>query len=119
GRYPDLPGLAEDAPEELASLRQVWESEREKIRADLDDKLAQSLQALEGDLTRERRLEEAQAVLVYREALASAVASDPTDPTDPAPAAAGSATDNPLRATVEQPFENSLGMKFVPVPGTD
>jgi len=32
---------------------------------------------------------------------------------------AGASTDNPLRASKEQAFENSLGMKFVPVPGTD
>ncbi len=118
--WPRLPALSEDAPEELAGLREVWEGERGKIREELDGKLAQSLQALEGELTRERRFEEAQTVLAYREAFQPGDAEEA-----PAPAAREpeggkvASTDNPLRATKERPFENSLGMKFVPVPGTE
>jgi len=36
-----------------------------------------------------------------------------------APPGTGAATDDPRRASTEQPFENHLGMKFVPVPGTE
>src|SRR5690606_9518580 len=66
-RFPALPDLAEDAPKELVELRSVWNGERQKIRADLDGKLVQSLQSLEGDLTQARHFDEAQAVLAYRE----------------------------------------------------
>ncbi len=127
---PALPALTEGAPASLSALRQVWEDERKKIRTDLDAKLTQSLQALESDLTRQRRFDEAQAVLAYREGFSS-VDSSTASPssvaaTPVAQAAAPSsspATSAPVdpalaRATKEQPFENSLGMKFVPVPGT-
>ncbi len=129
--WPKLPALAEDAPEELAGLREVWEGERGKIREELDGKLAQSLQALEGELTRERRFEEAQSVLAYREALQEWSAGTPArnesgdtetlpDPGSEADRSVRApATDNPRFATKKQPFENSLGMKFVPVPGTE
>ncbi len=127
---PALRTLAEGAPASLSDLRQVWEDERKKIRTDLDAKLTQSLRALESDLTRQRRFDEAQAVLAYREGFSSVDTPAVSPPSDTAASVAqaatpssSSTTSGPLdpalaRATKEQPFENSLGMKFVPVPGT-
>ncbi|HRQ89347.1 MAG TPA: SUMF1/EgtB/PvdO family nonheme iron enzyme, partial [Bacteroidia bacterium] len=65
--WPGLPALAVGTPDGLVDIRLVWETERGKIRADLDGKLAQSLQALESELTKARRLEEALAVKAHRE----------------------------------------------------
>ncbi len=124
-----LPELPVGAPESLATLRGVWDGEYAKIREDLDGKLSQSLQALEAELTRARDLEAAGAVMAYREGgiPASAVpVAGVTDlganvpPTaDPGSQTPAPKTDDLARATKDAPFENSLGMKFVPVPGTD
>ncbi len=124
-RFPALPDLAEDAPKELVELRSVWKAQREKIRTDLDGKLTQSLQSLEGDLTQARRFDEAQAVLAYREGSVgtparneSGVAATPPDPGPEADKSVRAPSGLPP-ASKERPFENSLKMKFVPVPGTD
>lgn len=61
-----LPPLPSDAPEELQSIRGVWTSERGEITRDLDGKLQQSLAALEGELTKSRELDWAEAVRNYR-----------------------------------------------------
>ena len=107
--WPKLPALADGAPDGLVDIRRVWEIERGKLQADLDGKLAQSLQALESELTKARRLEEALVVLAFRESLPDGSAGIP----------ARNESDGPQQATKEQPFVNSLGMKFVPVEGTD
>lgn len=96
GVSPELESLPEDVPEGLAVLRQTWTAESAKILADLDGKLGQSMQALETELTRARDFDKATAVLAWRESLGESRAG-----------------------TKGTPFENSLGMKFVPVPGTD
>jgi formylglycine-generating enzyme required for sulfatase activity len=123
-----LPDLATGSPETLTTLRQTWTAESTKIRSTLDAALQQSLQALEVELTKARDLEKAKTVLAWRESLAKptpAAAAEkpvaglseagPATPATTMPAAKG---DLP-RATKDAPFENSLGMKFVPVPGTD
>ncbi|MCP5549718.1 MAG: SUMF1/EgtB/PvdO family nonheme iron enzyme [Akkermansiaceae bacterium] len=130
GQSATLPDLPEGSPAELAALRQTWETERQKIRDDLDAKLRQSLQALERELTKAREFELADAVVAYRQGLekpsspaiaatteSAAMAVSPSD-------AAGKSARAPspsdlAAATKENPFENSLGMKFVPVPGTN
>ena len=126
GQGATLPPLAADAPDELGILRKIWTTERQKIRTDLDGKLQVSLRTLESDLTKARKLEQAELVLAYREGLdgkpQATVASAP-EPAKPAPATPdpASATNTAMashRATKEQPFENSLGMRFVPVPIT-
>lgn len=113
-----LPPLSEEAPKDLTNLRNVWTSERQKIRGTLNDALQQSLTALEKRLTKDRDFENAKKVLSYRESL---LAVDPV----PAPAESSPKTVPPVaassplvRATRDHPFENSLGMKFVPVPIT-
>ncbi len=75
--WPNLPALADGTPDGLVDFRLVWEAERGKIRAELDGKLSQSLQALEVALTKARRLEEARAVLAFRESLPEGSAGTP------------------------------------------
>ena len=65
-----LPDLAEEAPDELKGLRKTWTTEHDKIRADLDGKLDQSLRALEGELTKARDFAKAELVMGYREGVA-------------------------------------------------
>lgn len=117
----NLPGLPGDSPETLASLRGVWDGEYAKLREELDGQLLQYLQALEAELTRARDLEGAGAILAYREGLGHAaepaVVSASSTPAPPSSAQAGDP--DLARASKDTPFENSLGMKFVPVPGTD
>ncbi len=96
---PALPKLPSDSPGPLVALRQTWTSESGKILATLEASLQQSLQALEAELTRASDLEKAKAVQAYRESLTASFTL--------------------ARATKDVPFENSLGMKFVPVPGTN
>lgn len=107
----------------MTALRATWTTEREKIRADLDGKLATSLKALETDLTKARDFEKAEALLAYRESLAggtrSVVSAEPKPATGPDGAGPSRTSADLARATKDAPFENSLGMKFVPVPGTD
>ncbi|NLT71059.1 MAG: protein kinase, partial [Verrucomicrobiaceae bacterium] len=121
-----LPDLPNDAPEDLTSLRSTWETERRKIREDLDGKLSQSLQALEVELTRARDLKSAEIVLAYREGLdlagsveVSASASGPITKVSRSRPRGGGPDPELARATKDSPYENSLGMKFVPVPGTE
>ena len=121
--YPTLSELPEGSPESLIILRQTWTTESEKITSTLDAALRQSLQALESELTRARDLDNARAVMAYRESLEGGEGEIAVSP--PAP---GSQTPDPVMtaetseltsATKDAPFENSLGMKFVPVSGTD
>jgi len=122
-----LTALPSGAPETLVNLRGVWDGEYAKIREDLDGKLSQSLQALEAELTRARDLEAAGAVMAYREGgIPAAAITEVTDlganvppATDPGSPTPATGTDDLARATKDAPFENSLGMKFVPVPGTE
>ena len=122
---PELPG---DAPEGASALRNTWQTEREKIRIDLDDKLGQSLQALEKQLTKGREFEKAEEVLAFRESIRKDAPSPVAAPPEPAPApvaapatAASMTVTDPVleRATKDEPFVNSLGMKFVLVPDTE
>ena len=119
-----LPPLNEKTPQGLAGLRKTWNTERQKIRKDLDGKLEQSLMALEADLTRRRDFEKANALLAWRESLALGKAKSPGE----VQPKALSLTETSMgqrphpeltAATKEEPFENTLGMKFVPVPDTE
>jgi serine/threonine protein kinase/formylglycine-generating enzyme required for sulfatase activity len=121
-----LPALPEGSPEPLVALRQTWTTESDKIRTALDAALQQSLQALETELTKAREFENAQALVAYREALspsktavvAQPPSAEPPAPT-PSPTTAGPKDVALALATKEKPYENTLGMKFVPVPDTD
>ncbi|MEX2577525.1 MAG: SUMF1/EgtB/PvdO family nonheme iron enzyme [Verrucomicrobiales bacterium] len=112
-----LSALPEGVPEASKTLRATWTVEREKIRVDLDGKLQTSLKALEAELTKARDFEKADVVLAYRESLATAAPSADTLPVStPLPATGPAPSSDLVQASKDAPFENSLGMKFVPVP---
>lgn len=128
--YLTLPALPEGTPEALTTLRQTWTSESKKIRVPLDTALQQSLQALEIELTQAREIEKAKAVLAYRESLVSSqetedsnsssnVGTTPAMTSQPEPTTSTLGLNDLGHATKDTPFVNSLGMIFVPVPGTD
>ncbi len=104
-----LDPLPEGTPVGLSELRAVWISEREKISAQLSTTLIQSLQALEVELTKAADLENATKV----KELKDAIGRQPAAPPQP------SETASPHPPSIDAPstktFENSLGMKFVPV----
>lgn len=116
-----LSELDTSAPEALVALRKIWTTERQKIRAKLDEELQQSLKKLETDLTKARDFKNAKEILAYRESLLSsspvstATAKDAEKTTSPNSVMTGGSSAS-ASATVESPFENSLGMRFVPVP---
>ena len=127
-QLPALPELPEGSPETLINLRQTWTGESGKILTTLDAALQQSLQSLESELTKARDFDKARAVLAYRESLATPQGAGGPGPRPSSPAVVASTTppsSSPpttgdlTRATKDAPFENSLGMKFVPVPGTE
>ncbi len=64
-----LPELPADAPGTLVTLRQTWTSESEKIVNSLGAALQQSLKVLELELVRARELDNAKAVVAYRDSL--------------------------------------------------
>ncbi len=119
---PSLPELPEGSPAGLVTLRETWTSEREKIEETLDTALRQSLKALEIELTKALEIETAKLVRDYREGLDAeggmmVAAVDPVIAAIPAVAPAAANSDV-LGATKDRPYENSLGMKFVPVEET-
>ncbi len=131
-----LAPLSEGTPGELIALRQTWTSESDRIRIALDTALQQSLQTVEAELTKARDFESAKAVMAYRESLiasagiasASSVdgasgspapAATPPVPTASPTAKTGSPDPVLAGATKREPFINSLGMKFVPIPETE
>ncbi len=110
----------------LMSLRGIYREAYAKLEAARAERLKAlvspldaRLAALEADLTKSDRVEDATTVRSYREALAQSTPSlqaDKNSPPATAPAVA-----RPLSAAGPVPkggFTNSLGMKFVPVPGT-
>jgi formylglycine-generating enzyme required for sulfatase activity len=111
----------EGAPSALKQLRDTYrqaagrlEAERVKKLQPLQAAFAKALDGLVTTLTKEGKLDEAMMVKRRRDELAAAVPA-------PAPTTLGvpSTAITPVgRATKESPFANSLGMKFVPVPGT-
>lgn len=103
--------------EQLAKLM----AERAKAAAPIVRRFEDALVAHQSALTQAGKVDEAEAVLAYREkGVAAALLGKGNDlaaahpqrrPGSPAAAA-------PASATKDRPFENSLGMSFVPVPGT-
>ena len=90
----------------VKNLRSIYREAYAKIEAArvtnskaLTDPLVLRLKALESDLTKQNRIADAKAVREYREKL-------------PEP-------ESKVAYSASNPFINSLGMKFVPVPGTD
>jgi len=103
---------------ELGRLEEIYLRERARLEEQISQTLAPTqaaysaaLEEVVTRLTREGRLEEALAVRAELAALQAERAG--------APSAAAAAPGDPGRATRDSPFENSLGMKFVPVPGSE
>ena len=107
---------AADAPESIKTLRSTYRTVLAKLTAERDAKAAPLLQlylaALDvyvADLTKADKIDEARKVQALRDAKAQQSNSPPSETTAATPQA--TATGNGLT--------NSLGMKFVPVKGTD
>ncbi|MDF1740358.1 MAG: SUMF1/EgtB/PvdO family nonheme iron enzyme [Verrucomicrobiales bacterium] len=106
-----LDALPDSAPSGLTELRAIWTTERKKIRSELDSNLAQSLKALEIELTKSADLTNATKVknlsveLNLQEAKSAGGSDNTTE------------TEEKMETTPDQEgeFENSLGMKFVPI----
>lgn len=99
----------EKTPVGLKSLRSTYRAQFAKLVADraanikkLTDPLDKRLAMLEAELTKANRVPDAEAVRAYREALAES----------------GGGGSLALSGGTNEGFTNSLGMKFMPVPGT-
>lgn len=121
----------EKTPPALQEMRTIYRESlaklmatREENRQTLIAPLAKRLQQMEVDFAKANRIPEAKVVRAYRETLGTEVAGSAPEgqvaATSPAPSAP-SAGAMPQAATLDpkEGFENSLGMKFVPVPGTE
>lgn len=102
-----LDTLPADTPQGLTELRAIWTAERSKISATLSTSLAKSLKALEVELTKAIDLENATKVRNLMESLAT----EPASASSPQPSIQSADIASPPTA----PFENSIGMKFLPV----
>lgn len=128
-----LPEDDDQTPASLKKLRAIYRDSLGKLEVNkaanlrlLTGPLATSLQELESKLTKQDRIPAAKTVAEYRERLAqSTVPAPPGEAAAAAPGPLSSKLKIPRRdpalaeATRDKPFENSLGMKFVPVKGTD
>ena len=107
---------AADAPESIKTLRSTYRTVLAKLTAERDAKAAPLLQLYLGaldayvaELTKADKIDEARKVQALRDAKAQQAAAPPAEP--PASTPQATSTGNGLT--------NSLGMKFVPVKGTD
>ncbi|HBJ86312.1 MAG TPA: hypothetical protein DDZ88_21145, partial [Verrucomicrobiales bacterium] len=125
-------------PDTLKTLRKTYRSttaqhEATKLKAmqPLYDKYDQALAAVQTELTQAQKLDDAMRVKSVREQIAAnrgGAAAPPVAANGPAAAippstalarASAPPSASTLLATKDKPFTNSLGMKFVPVPGTE
>lgn len=109
-----LPSPPDSSPARLLELLRIFNEETAKIEQPLASALDQSLAVVETDFVRAKRATDVKQVGSVRTALAKVFDSFPAA----LPAAGVSALNDPAKATKDQPFVNSLAMKFVPVPGT-
>jgi len=100
----------EKTPASLKALRTTYRTQFAKLVADraaslkmLTEPLDKHLAMLETELTKAKRLPDAKAVRAYREAQAES----------------GGGGRLAITGVTKEGFTNSLGMKFVPVPGTN
>jgi serine/threonine protein kinase/formylglycine-generating enzyme required for sulfatase activity len=111
----------------LKALRAIYRDAYAKLVAAhaanlkaLTDPLAVRLQQLEADLTKKDRIADAQTVRGYREKLGGRADGPLSAAVTPQTALGGpSALPTTSVIALKDGFTNSLGMKFVPVPGTD
>lgn len=130
-----LPELGADTPEALQRLRGIFDGELLRIEKDLFFALTQSLEALQKNFVQKEELDIAKELQSSRESLnetfaATATATAAIAVSDPSPPPAANSTrmggapasgdSSTLKgASRAQPYMNRLGMKFVPVPGTE
>jgi len=107
---------ATDAPESIKTLRTTYRTVLAKLTAERDAKAAPLLQLYLGaldvyvaDLTKAGKIEEARQVQALRDAKAQQATAPPAE----------IAAATPQGTAIGNGFTNSLGMKFVPVKGTD
>lgn len=108
---------------QLARVEKESAIRAKALHAKYDAVLAQA----QAQLTQRQRLDDAVLVQTKREEVAAAWLAGVPAPVAPVPVpvqpkpvpVTNSGTVRIPQATKERPFENSLGMKFVPVPGTD
>jgi len=121
-----LPETDADAAPAIAKMRSTYRgalaklvAARRQSAAPVLEKFSTALAALQVELTKAGKLDEALAVEAYRGAnLAERLLGAGAIPLPPVPTAPGKPTGVATNATKEQPFENHLGMRFVPVPIT-
>ena len=92
-----LAALTGDIAPGLAALRKVWSSETGKIDKELAAALRQSLQILEGELTRARQIEQANKVREFQAELASKGDSAPAGAANVASPASNSSSGREAR----------------------
>jgi len=127
----------EKTPASLKALRVIYRDAYAKLAATraanlkmLTEPLDKRLAQMESDFTKNDRLADAKTVRGYREVLGessrvgndvAAAPSGTATPPDPALAGAATKSVNPAAASLalKDGFTNTLGMKFVPVKGTD
>lgn len=117
-----LPALPAEAPERLKDLHRIFGEESARIESSLLTLLEASLDGLAAEMKKNGRESDAESVVSQRQEITEAFAPslsmpEPgagTRPTGNAEGLRGS----PAAATKDQPFVNGLGMKFVPVSGT-
>ena len=110
-----LPALPDDTPGGVSALRATWQTERGKIRDDLDGKLRVSLETLERQLTKDREFEKAEAVVAFRGSLdkgeiepaANAATTAAVSPNPAVPAATASSEGAPASLKLPQWLEKA------------
>jgi len=110
---------ASDAPESLKTLRGTYRTALARLAAERDARAAPLLQLYLGaldvyvaDLTKADKIDEARKVQALRDAKAQQATASPAGTAE-----AAAATSQSISPGKE--YTNSLGMKFVPVKGTD
>tara|TARA_R110002096_G_scaffold187584_10_gene367082 strand:+ start:1160 stop:4438 length:3279 start_codon:yes stop_codon:yes gene_type:complete len=104
-----LDPLPAEAPQGLSNLRGIWITERKRISSLLSSYLIESLQALEVELTKAADLENASTVKNLKDSIGKDSSTPPLVPTNEAEMPSATLPDR------IDPFENSIGMQFVPV----
>ncbi|HBJ85711.1 MAG TPA: hypothetical protein DDZ88_17930 [Verrucomicrobiales bacterium] len=115
---PALAAVADPAPPRLKELRDIFVREVTKIESTLVASLDQSLATVQATLVQADKLGEAKAVEAYRQQVMAAFKISQTAPASTVAGSSSATASSLLQATKDKPFVNSLGMKFVPVPGT-
>jgi len=124
-----LPANDDQAAKALKSLRGIYRLELTKLEAQRATNTAAlltpyvgKLKQLEADLTKADRLTDAKAVMDYRQGIAAGVpmkANVAGVPSTPSVTNTPSAPPPPIGAFGKGGFTNTLGMKFMPVEGTN